>query len=121
MGVANFFLKVAHPAGTSGFKVAVFEDLPADGGSRDMAALDRLIAGIDRGGLHPLVVTHSRRDGESTYILAGEIGKSSRLLVVTFEPREATVMEVNVNLETLLKMIAKPDAAHDYFSGTDSK
>ncbi len=111
MGVANFFVKVAHPAGTSGFRLATFEDLP-DGDSADAAGLDRLIGDIGHGDLHPLVVTHSRRNGESSYILAGEIGKTSRVLIVTFEPREATVLEVNVNMEALLKMIGSPREAH---------
>jgi hypothetical protein len=70
---------------------------------------------VCRGGLHPLIVTHSRPNGESSYILAGEIGKSSELLIATFERHEATVIQVTVNVETLLKMIGTPDDAHRMF------
>jgi hypothetical protein len=63
------------------------------------------------------VVTRSRRDGESSYILAGEVGKSTELLIATFERHEATVIEVTVNMETLLKMIGSPDDAHRMFDG----
>jgi hypothetical protein len=121
IGMANFFLKVARPAGTSGLQIANFDNLP-DRGSDNPAELDHLISDIGHGDLHPLVVTHSRRDGESSYILAGELGKSSRLLIVTFEPREATVVEVNVNMDALLKMIAKPEPLpHDHLSGDGSR
>ena len=115
MGVANLFVKVARPAGTSGFKLAVFEDLPSPSAFGDRMDLDHFMDDICRGGLHALVVTHSRRDGESTYILAGGIGKSSKLLIATFERHEATVIEVQVNLDKLLKMIGSPDEAHKMF------
>ena len=115
MGVANLFLKVGHPAGTSGFKLAMFEDLPSPS-FEDQAELDRFMDGV-RGHLHPLVVTRSRRDGESSYIFAGEVGKSTELLIASFERHEATVIEVTVNMETLLKMIGSPDNAHRMFDG----
>jgi len=115
MGVANFFVKVARPAGTSGFKLAVFEDLDAPSGYGDQEELDHFMEGVCRGGMHALVVTHSRRDGESAYILAGEIGRASKLLIATFERHEATVIEVQVDWDTLLRMIGSPDEAHRLF------
>src|SRR5580704_19671935 len=59
MGVANFFIKVAHPAGTSGVKIAIFEDLPTNMEYSDSDDLSRFMDGICRGGLHPLVLTRS--------------------------------------------------------------
>jgi hypothetical protein len=111
MGAAGFFVKVVRPAGTSGFKLAVFEDLQASTGYRDQLELDRFMEGIASGGLHRLVVTHSRRDGEASYILAGEIGKSTRMLIATFDRYEATVVEVRVDISTLLKTLGSPDEA----------
>lgn len=119
LGVANLFVKVARPAGTSGFKLAVFEDLPSPSPYDDRVELDRFMDDVCRGGLHALVVTHSRRDGESSYILAGEVGKSSELLIATFERHEATVIQVTVNMDTLLKMIGTPDEAHRMFRQQD--
>jgi hypothetical protein len=111
MGLANLVVKVAHPAGTGGFKIAVFEDLPeiSDSGQR---AIDRMMSDVCHGGLRPLVVTHSRRDGETSYILAGEVGKSSKLLIATFERHEATVIEVQVDTDTLFRLLASPENAH---------
>jgi hypothetical protein len=115
LGLANFVVKVSHPAGTSGVKMAIFEDLPSPTGPDELADLDRFMDEVCAGSLHPMVVTRSRPAGESTYILTGEVGKSTRMLIATFEPHEATVIEVTVNIETLLKMIGSPETAHRLF------
>ena len=116
MGVANLFVKVAHPAGTSGFKLAVFDDLP-EPAYDDRGDLDHVMDEVCAGRLHPLVVTHSRRDGEATYILTGEVGKSTELLIATFDRHEATVIQVTVNMDTLLKLIGSGENAHRMFLG----
>jgi len=115
MGLANFVLKVSHPAGTSGVKIAIFEDLPSPSGPDELADLDRFMDRICEGRLHPLVVTRSRAAGESAYILTGEVGKSTRMLIATFERHEATVIEATVSIETLMKMMASPAVAHLLF------
>lgn len=113
LGMANLFVKVAHPAGTSGLRLAIFEDLPS---LDDPAELDRFMTQeVCSGQLRPMVVTRERRSGEYTYILTGEIGKSTQMLIATFEPHEATVIDVKVNMETLLKMIGSPQDAHRMF------
>jgi len=114
MGLANFVVKVSHPAGARGFKLAVFENLLSSVDYDDTRELDRFMGGIG-GGLHPLVVTHSRRENASTYILAGDIGKTTRMLVATFDRHEATVVEVEVDIETLLRTIGSPDEARKYY------
>jgi hypothetical protein len=62
-------------------------------------------------------VTHSRRDGEATYILTGEVGKSTELLIATFDRHDATVIQVTVNMDTLLKLIGSGENAHRMFLG----
>ena len=114
MGLANFAVMVAHPAGTSGFKLAVFEDLKSS--REDQMELDRFMNGIPSGGLQPLIRVHSRRDRESTYIFMGDAGKSTKVLIATFARNEATVVEVKVNMDTLLKMINQPEHAAKSFS-----
>ena len=101
MGLASFVVKVAHPAGAEGFKLAVFENLDT---ASDYGDLDRFMDGI-AGRLHPLVVTHSRPGQSSTYILAEDAGKSARILVVVFTRKDATVVEARVNVDTLLRTI----------------
>ena len=53
LGLANFVVKVSHPAGTSGVKLAVFEDLPSPSGPDELAGLDRFMDRICAGRLHP--------------------------------------------------------------------
>jgi hypothetical protein len=86
MGVANLVTKVARPAGTSGFKLAIFEDLKDlqhyDRGDDDGAPeLDQFMSGLTAGGLHQVVRAHWRRGAESTYIYTGDVGRTARLLI----------------------------------------
>jgi len=119
MGVANFFVKVARPAGTSGIKLAVFEDLrtPDDA---DEARLDRMMAEASAG-LHPMVRVRSRRDHEFTYIYTGEFGKTTRMLIATFERGEAAIVELKVNLDTLLRTVNEPRLAGRLYAKNDRR
>ena len=117
MGVANFFVKVARPAGTSGIKVAVFEDLKLRD-DVDPAWLDRTMAGATEG-LRPMVRVHSRRDHEVTYIYAGDLGKTTKMLIATFERDEATIVEVKVNLETLMRTVNEHSADGEFYGRHD--
>ena len=115
MGVANLITKVARPAGTSGFKLAIFEDLKDRRGDDGPLELDQFMIGLAAGGLHPLVREHSRHGGEATYIYAGELGRSTKLLIATFEPNQATLIEVNVPMRILLQLLQSPDQAARMF------
>ena len=115
MGLANFVVKVARPAGAHGFKLAIFENLRSSNHPTEPWERDRFVDDICRDGMHALVVTHSRRDGESSYILAGEIGKTTKMLIATFERNEATVVEVQVDIDTLLRTIGSPDEARKMY------
>lgn len=109
MGMANFFVSVARPEGASGFRLAVFEDLKFDADG-DGAALDRMMADASKG-LHPLVRVGSRRNHEWTYIYTGEMGKNNRMLIATFERTEATVVEVQLSMDALMKRLQDPASA----------
>lgn len=112
MGVANFAMKIAHPAGAHGLRLAIFQDLESCEKCFDTEDLDLLIAKTSEGMLNPLVRTHS--NGEATYILTGQIGKTTKMLVATFGHNEATIVEVTVDLKTLLKTINSPGRADDW-------
>jgi len=112
MGVANLVTKVDRPAGTSGFKLAIFEDLKDRNGPAD---LDRFMSGLTVSSLHPVVRAHSRRGGEATYIYASDVGRTTRLVIATFEPGQATLIEVNVPMRTLLQLLESPNHAAGLF------
>jgi hypothetical protein len=109
MGVANFALKMKHPAGTSEFQLAVFQNLDSSPAYRDAADRDRLMQTVSGHGLHPVIAAHSRRDAQSTYIFMDDAGKSTRLLFATFQRDGATVIEVKADGSTLLKALADPE------------
>jgi len=104
MGVANFAVKVAHLGGAHGFKLAIFQDLESCETCFELEDLDDLIAHLSDSSMHLLVQTHSH--GEATYIMAGDIGKTTRMLVATFGSSQATLVEVTVDLKTLLRTIS---------------
>ena len=111
MGMANFLVKVARPAGTSGFKLAIFQNLESSPSYGPRAELDQFMRGLSGSGLHPLVRVHSRGNSESTYIYAGELGGSTKMLIATFQRNEATVVEVKVSMDTLLNIVESPKRA----------
>lgn len=109
MGLANFAVKIGHPAGASGVRIAIFEDLHMDLDGDRQAELDRFMDRLASARLRPFIRTRS--DGEATYIFCGETGKNTQLLIATFNRREAAVIEVKVNLETLARWIQSPEIA----------
>jgi hypothetical protein len=105
MGVANFFVKVARPAGTTSFHLAVFDHLSSSAEDRD-EFMDQL----DSGKLHPLVKVRSTREGAAaTYILAADAGKSTRMLIAAFSENEGTIVQVTVNAAALRRTIEHPE------------
>ena len=109
LGVANFFVKTARPEGVAGFKLAVFDDIRPLA-REDGPALDRMMAEASAG-LHPLVRARSNRGREWTYIYIGDAGKTSTMLIATFERREATIVEVKLSVDALLKALESPRRA----------
>ncbi|MGA2131631.1 MAG: hypothetical protein ABSH50_04885 [Bryobacteraceae bacterium] len=112
MGLASFVVKVAHPEGASGLKLAVFQDLKSSEG-RDWAERDRFMGSLSSTGLHPMVRVHSRRNGEATYIFLSPESKRARILIATFERDEATVIEVKADVDRLLRTLDQPEHHED--------
>jgi len=114
LGLANVVVKVAHPAGASEFKLAVFEDL-GDLSDVDDRELDRFMHDLGSSRLRPLVRVHSRHDHDSVYIFAADEGRDTRMLIATFERDEATVIQVKVDMDQLIKWINSPQEASRTF------
>jgi hypothetical protein len=56
--------------------------------------------------MHALV-THSRKDGKSSYIPAGKIGKTTRMPIAPASA-EAAVVEAQVDISSLLRAVGSP-------------
>lgn len=91
LGFARFVTNVARPYGTRDFRLAVFEDVKPDftAGSDSFAPPGP--------GWHLMVRSTLRRDNEITRIFAHPAGSYMRLMILTIEPNEATVVQVEVN------------------------
>jgi len=124
MGVANFFVQVARPGGATGFKLAIFENLRragADDGDNAQRELDCSMDEIAGANLHRLMRMHSQPERESAYIYLSDSGRVTKLLLVVFDRDEATVMQVNLNVDALMRLLNDPRrGAHDYCCGTGS-
>jgi len=95
-GLVNFATAVAHPAGVKHVDLAVFENLDLDDrASSDLAETIRLAGGDWR----PFVRVRNRR--EKVLVYMAQQRSDCKLLVITLEPREATVVEVKLNPESL--------------------
>jgi len=114
LGLANFIVKIARPAGVHGFRLAVFEDLNYRATPADLQ-FDALVRNTVSQAWRPLVKVHSRRDGEWTHIYARDLGSRIKLLVATFERREATVLEVKLHPEELVRSLEEPRSMGRHF------
>ncbi|HVN04707.1 MAG TPA: hypothetical protein VMT86_09840 [Bryobacteraceae bacterium] len=111
LGLADLAIHITRPEGATGFKLAVFEDLKSPPGETEWRERDRFMDTIGGPKLRPLVRTHSRHDGEATYIFMDPASKSARILIATFERDQATVIEVQANVDKLLASLEDPEHA----------
>jgi hypothetical protein len=57
----------------------------------------------------PLIQTLSATDEEQIYIFLREAGDNFNVLVITIEPREATVVQVNLSPKNLAVLLKDPE------------
>jgi hypothetical protein len=57
----------------------------------------------------PLIQVTSPKDQEQTYIYLRDAGDRFNVMVVTIEPREACVVQVNLSPDNLAKLLRDPD------------
>lgn len=108
MGLAGFAVKLIHPAGVKGFKLAVFEDQDFAPGERDHA-FDHALGSSLNSKWKPMVRSNSRVSGNRSYVYTHESGKDIEMLTVTFSPRQAIVAQAKVNPEAAARFLEKPE------------
>ncbi len=57
----------------------------------------------------PFVQVQSAKEGEQVYIFLRDAGEKFNVMVITIEPRDATVVQVDLRPETLKKLMQDPD------------
>ncbi|HEY3940110.1 MAG TPA: hypothetical protein VGL97_21970 [Bryobacteraceae bacterium] len=102
-GLARFAVSVAHPAGASELKLAIFENP-----NFDSTGFSRLVDQITGTAWKPIVRVRSR-NGESTNIYAQTQGQNLRLLITSLDHDDATFVQVRIRPESLIKFIDEHD------------
>ena len=107
----------ARPAGVSGIRLAVFEDFhpsPASmhaGASEDLQNVVEHSLGPD---WHLFVRTRTQDDSDDTLIYVNLGEARLEMMIVTIEPDEATVVEMNLSDRALKKWLDEPkESAED--------
>ena len=105
-GLVNFATFVAQPAGVKHLDLAVFQNLDLDDqGSRDLAQAIRMADGD----WQPFVRVHSR--AETVLVYMGQERNDCKLLVVTMQVGEVTVVELKLNPEGVQVWLREPAAS----------
>ena len=109
-GLIRAAVWMVHPKGVHDVQIAMFE---GKGGDIDPRELERLLRTHADAGFTPLVVEHSRRNGELTMIWARPAkGDTVELLLVAHDPKDETVvLRTVVDVEIIAREIADPHTA----------
>jgi len=107
-GLVNLATFAVHPAGVKHVDLAVFENLDVD--AHTARGIAEAMRNAD-GGWKPFVQVRSWKDGdEETVIVYMAADRSDcKLLVMTLEAHEATVVEVRLNPEALQVWLNHPE------------
>ena len=105
LGLAGFATKLVRPAGVKSFKLAVFEDLKQ---VRDVSGLGAAIGQTLGPGWRPLVRIRNGRGAEQIHVYVREAGDNLKLMIVTLDGQQATVIRAKVNPEALARFARDP-------------
>jgi hypothetical protein len=105
LGLAGFATKIVRPAGVKSFKLAVFEDLTRAG---DVSGLGAAIGRSLGPGWRPLVRVRAGRGAAQTHVYVREDGNNLKLMIVTLDGEQATVIRAKVNPEALARFARDP-------------
>ena len=107
MGLVSLAMRVAHPEGVGGIRMAIFDDIdPCLGsGAPDLNGFLKRTVGP---AFQPFVRVRSNRDKDQTYIYAREAKGGWEMLLVTVEPREAVVMKIRLSGEAMRRWVDDP-------------
>lgn len=106
LGLANFAAKFVRPAGVKSFKLAVFEDLSMAGDLKGLGAAIGQSLGPE---WRALVRVRGDHGAEQIYVYVREAGDDLKLMVVTLDGDQATVIHAKVSPEALARFARDPN------------
>src|SRR5215217_7354724 len=105
LGLAGFATKLVRPAGVKSFKLAVFEDVTRAG---DVSGLGEAIGRSLGPQWRPLIRVRTGRGAEQTHVYVREAGDNLKVMIVTLDGEQATVIRAKVNPEGLARFARDP-------------
>ncbi len=105
LGLAGFATRLVRPAGVKSFKLVVFEDLTRAG---DVSGLGAVIGQSLGPEWRPLVRVRSGRGAGQTHVYVREAGDNLKVMIVTLDGQQATVIRAKVNPEALARFARDP-------------
>jgi hypothetical protein len=112
LGFATFCLRVAGTPAAAGLKIAVFDDLRnAKRVSAD--SFQQSVEAAIGSRWHPLVRARSREDGQVTMIYTNPDPKELRMLIVSLDGDDATIVQTKLKSSQVWKWIKNPRDAVD--------
>ena len=119
LGFATFCLRVAGTPGAAGLKIAVFHDgLNSNTLSAD--SFEQSVETTIGTKWHPFVRARSRENGSVTMIYTNPDPKEMRVLIVTLNENDATIVQTNLKTSQIWNWIKKPQDAVDHDSDPPS-
>ena len=121
-GLVNLATSVAHPAGVKHIDLAVFENLDLD--EHAARHIAEAIRSADPG-WKPFIQVRSSNHGhpETVIVYMADYRSDCKLLVISLEPEEATVVELKLNPEGLQVWLNHPEgtALHQRYGREESQ
>ena len=105
LGLAGFATKIVRPAGVKSFKLVMFEALTRKGDVHGLGAAIGQSLGPE---WRPLVRIRSGRGAEQTHIYVRDAGDNLRVMIVTLDGDQATVIRAKVSPEALARFARDP-------------
>lgn len=105
LGLAGFATKLVRPAGVKSFKLAVFEGVTRSG---DVSGLGAAIGQSLGPEWRPLVRIRAGRGAEQTYVYVRDAGDNLKVMIVTLDGEQATVIRAKVNPEAVARFARDP-------------
>ena len=106
LGMARFFVGIAHPAGVKNVRIALFTPQQDDALHPDeLAPPPQFGHGTPGYAWQPIVRTRSRREHQWTVIYAREHAHELELLICSVEPGEGVVVQVKLSPDRLVEFI----------------
>lgn len=115
LGMALF---VARPAGAHGLKLAIFENFKTPTDSEDIR---RVVEGSLGPGWYPFVRVRSKGEtnGETTLIYTNPQNAKMRMIIVSIEASEATLVKIDLNDRDMKRWLKEPGEEAEGHSGHD--